>query len=602
MQGILDFFTRGTLKGKVITGLWTASLPLLVMAILLIFKTATINTQAKNLANKYLEIVKMADATDETSYQAVLQIEEYVRDRADHTLDGNLVYMDDAAAYLDTLRNLLADKEFSDSLRYWLHQVEEIRSDFKQVYTTGWHANEKRLAAWEQLIELKEELTDNLLNISSKGNDINAVLAERAVRMIHDVSQMDSLDIEGVFNNHKDEISRTLSRLSQTANQHEMHEINSQYEQFCQLANTYTENSVVAFGNMNSISLKSGDAYNSLCEIQTVISSFVDNTASEVDTSLSITRLLIIVCLLVSLFIIFLTANILIKKTLVPLRKGIQAATALSEGNLNIEIEESNSKDEIGQLINSMSRLLENIKHIIKSITDCSEEISAASTRLNKASGFMTSSANDQAASAEEVSSSIEEMSAAISQNNDNARETEHIAVNTSKTIKKCSETAENSVRTMNLIADKISIVDEIAFQTNLLALNAAVEAARAGDHGKGFAVVAAEVRKLAERSAIAAKEIDVVCKEGQAVAKDTGETFTSVLPDIQKTSVLVQEIAAASSEQAMGSNQINTAVQHLNETTQQFASLAQEMSDNSNVLSDLAEKLSELIKFFKTN
>jgi methyl-accepting chemotaxis protein len=154
----------------------------------------------------------------------------------------------------------------------------------------------------------------------------------------------------------------------------------------------------------------------------------------------------------------------------------------------------------------------------------------------------------------------------------------------------------------MNLIAEKISIIDEIAFQTNILALNAAVEAARAGENGKGFAVVAAEVRKLAERSALAAKEIDVVCNDGQSLAQDTGAAVSAVLPEIERTAFLVQEIATSCSEQTTGSNQINIAVQRFNETTQQFASLAQEMSENSNLLYQLAGDLSDLITFFKTN
>jgi methyl-accepting chemotaxis protein len=213
----------------------------------------------------------------------------------------------------------------------------------------------------------------------------------------------------------------------------------------------------------------------------------------------------------------------------------------------------------------------------------------------------MSEAADDQASSAEEVSSSMEEITASIGQNDGNAKETERIAFKTSQTIQNCSRTADNSVKAMNLIAEKISIIDEIAFQTNLLALNAAVEAARAGEHGKGFAVVAAEVRKLAERSALAAKEIDVVSKDGQAIAKDTGEAFASVLPDIERTAVLLKEIAASCSEQALGSNQINTAVQRFNLTTQQFAQLSKKMSDNSDTLSELSENLTELMKFFKT-
>lgn len=601
MEKLLNFFSRGTLKGKVITGLCVAALPLLITAIIMIVKTTTVNSHANQLANKYLEIVKMCDATDETSYLAVLEVEEYVRDRADHDLQDNIGYMSEAAAYLDTLRELLNDKTLDDSLRIWLRGLEGVRSDFKQVFTTAWLANDKRLTIWDDIVVLRKNLTDNLLTISHRSSDISAVLAERAVRLIYNATPMDSLDVEGHFDQYHPQISSVLSRLTQTASYSEMQTINSQYAQLAELAKSYTENSIVAFTNMHAISDKSLEGYNFCFKISQLISGLVDSTAFEIDTSLFSTRLMVIIGLLISLFVIFITAAVMLKTLVEPLRKGIRAATELSEGNLNVKIEKTETEDEVGLLQNSMAQLLDNIKLIITSIAECSSEISSASTRLNQASGMMSSSANDQAASAEEVSSSIEEMASAIGQNNDNARETEKIALSTSETIKQCSQTAEKSVKAMNLIAEKISIVDEIAFQTNLLALNAAVEAARAGEHGKGFAVVAAEVKKLAERSALAAKEIDVVSKDGQTVAKDTGEAFASVLPDIERTSVLVQEIAASCSEQATGSDQINTAVQHFNQTTQQFASLAQEMSDNSSTLFSLAERLSELIKFFKT-
>ncbi|MBQ3657017.1 MAG: hypothetical protein II956_09285 [Bacteroidales bacterium] len=601
MKELLNYFTKGTIKGKVITGLCAAALPLLITAIIMIVRTTTVNTQANHLANKYLEIVKMCDATDETSYLSVLEIEEYVRDRADHEYQDNVGYMADAAAYLDTLRELLNDKTLDDSVRIWLHGLEGVRSDFKQVFTTGWQANAKRLSTWEELVDLRGALVDNLLNISGKNYDISGVFAERAARLIYEATQMDSLDTKGVFENYQPKIAGVLSRLSQTASHYDMQTINSQYSKLVDLVKLYTENSEIAFANMRIISAKSLEGYNFCFSIATLVSGLVDGTASEIDSSLSSTRVMVIIGLLISLFIIFVTVTIMVRTLVEPLKKGIYAATELSEGNLTVKLEKSDTEDEVGLLQNSMAHLLENIKLIIKSISDCSSEISAASTRLNNASGMMSSSANDQAASAEEVSSSIEEMASAIGQNNENARETEKIALNTSSTIQKCSRTAEKSVKAMNLIAEKISIVDEIAFQTNLLALNAAVEAARAGEHGKGFAVVAAEVKKLAERSALAAKEIDVVSKDGQNIAKDTGEAFLSVLPDIERTAVLVQEIAASCSEQATGSDQINTAVQHFNQTTQQFASLAQEMSDNSNALYSLSENLSELIKFFKT-
>ena len=597
----MKLFGNNTLKNKLIAGLCTAALPLLVIAVMMIYRTSVINRHANDLAYEYLKIVKMSEDADEISYLAVLEVEEYVRDRADHILQDNIEYMEESAACIDTLRELLSDNSLDDSLRIWLHELEYIRSDFREVFVKAWTANDKRLETWEEIVSVRGEIFDNLLNISGRNTDISGVLAERAVRLITSVANLDSLDTEGVFEKYEPEISGVISRLSHTASGSEIRTVNSLYDKFIGLVRTYIENSRVAFENMHIISKKSLDGYEDCRKIQALVSGMVNDTASEIGSSLFSTRVMIIIGLIIAVIIILITAGFMIRTMIAPLQRGIGVANELSEGNLNVRIRETDSDDEIGLLQNSIARLTENIKIIVRSMSECSDKISSASSKLFDTSSSMSTSANDQAASAEEVSSSIEEIASSISQNNDNARETDKIAARTSQTIKRCAETAGNSVKAMNLIAEKISIIDEIAFQTNILALNAAVEAARAGEHGKGFAVVAAEVRKLAERSALAAKEIDIVSKDGQAVARDTGEAFAAVLPDIERTAVLVQEIAAACSEQATGSDQINTAVQRFNQTTQQFAALAQEVSDNSGELSKLSENLSEIIKFFKT-
>ncbi|MBR4441134.1 MAG: hypothetical protein IKS00_06230 [Bacteroidales bacterium] len=338
----------------------------------------------------------------------------------------------------------------------------------------------------------------------------------------------------------------------------------------------------------------------SAATLQTHAAKVIKSTSQALEESVSSTRRGIIIGLIIATLMFLLAFSDFTKRTIKPLRQAIDRATHLAKGDLKVSTERSPNQDEVGTLNNAICMLSENLNNIVNSIKESATAISSTSTEMNRASTQMSNSASDQAASAEEVSSSVEEMASSIQQNSDNALETEKIAVATSKTISDYSETAKKSIHAMNEIAEKISIIDEIAFQTNILALNAAVEAARAGEHGKGFAVVAAEVRKLAERCALAAKEIDAVSTEGRNVSKQTGDAFAHVLPDIDRTTTLVQDIAAACREQAAGGAQINTAVQRFNVSTQQFASISEEMATNSDILQHESEKLMMALSYFK--
>jgi len=281
-----------------------------------------------------------------------------------------------------------------------------------------------------------------------------------------------------------------------------------------------------------------------------------------------------------------------------PVKKGVNFAREIASGNLDASID-VDQKDEVGQLAKALNDMVHKLKNIVVSVIEGAENISTASGQMSSSSQEMSQGANEQASSAEEVSSSMEEMAANIQQNTDNAQQTEKIALKASNDVEEGSEAVNQTVDSMKSIADKISIIGEIARQTNILALNAAVEAARAGEHGKGFAVVAAEVRKLAERSQSAANEIDGISKSSVDIAEKSGKLLEEIVPDIQKTAKLVQEISAASIEQNSGADQVNTAIQQLNQVTQQNAAVSEEMATSSEELSSQAENLLELISYF---
>lgn len=275
----------------------------------------------------------------------------------------------------------------------------------------------------------------------------------------------------------------------------------------------------------------------------------------------------------------------------------IEKAKMIALGDLTVSLEKRSEKD---QLMIALNDMVQKTANVILQFQQASDYIAQVSLEISSGAQQMSQGASEQASASEEVSSSMEEMSSNIIQNTDNAQQTEKIAIAAAANILKGNSAASQSALAMREIASKISIISEIAFQTNILALNAAVEAARAGEHGRGFAVVAAEVRKLAERSRVAADEINHVSKDGVEIATNAGEQLEAIVPEIEKTSRLVQEISAASIEQNSGAEQINGALQQLNQVTQQNASASEELATSAEELANQAEHLRELIGFFK--
>ena len=235
-------------------------------------------------------------------------------------------------------------------------------------------------------------------------------------------------------------------------------------------------------------------------------------------------------------------------------------------------------------------------------VQNAADNVASGSQQLSSTSEEMSQGATEQAAAAEEASSSMEQMAANIKQNADNATQTEKIALKSADQARTSGQAVNETVTAMKDIAEKITVIEEIASKTDLLALNAAIEAARAGEHGKGFAVVASEVRKLAENSRAAAAEISQLSKSSVDIAEDAGRMLTELVPDIQKTAELVQEISAASNEQNSGADQINQAIQQLDQVIQQNASASEEMSSTSEELASQADQLQETISFFRND
>jgi methyl-accepting chemotaxis protein len=278
-------------------------------------------------------------------------------------------------------------------------------------------------------------------------------------------------------------------------------------------------------------------------------------------------------------------------------KEKVDAAVQISKGDLTIAVTPQSSKDALGTALQGM---IAKLSQVIGEVRAGANALSSAATQVSSTSQGLSQGTSEQAASVEETTSSLEQMSASIAKNADNSRQLEQTAVKAARDGEESGKAVLDTVQAMIAIAEKITIVEEIAYQTNLLALNAAIEAARAGEHGKGFAVVATEVRKLAERSQTAAKEIGGLASSSVKVAERSGQLLTELVPSIRKSAETVQEVAAATAEQASGVSQINRALTGVDQVTQRNASASEELASTAEEMASQAESLQQLMAFFR--
>jgi len=494
--------------------------------------------------------------------------------------------------HLQQEEDYLKSKSFCDSARQNLDQlIASLSSDEKikesEIMKGEIDEYKKSLDGMNQLIKEGIKLSTE---INSLGNKMSEMVGKSNVNILN----------AGVyFLSYKVYNDANMLTLSKDA----MAKLKaSATGEVAAMANTYI-NKITTYGEIGPktkeaeiIQRQSGhDFVAEMSHTANAIADEAENTKSIAVTSLLITA---IVSIMFGLFIAWRVNN----DITVAVKKSVKLAQTYAEGDLTITLakEDLEFKDELGDLSRAMSSMGNKLKEIISSVLVGAENVSSASGQTSSASQQLSQGATEQASNVEEVSSSMEEIAANIQQNTDNALQTEKISIGVSQGIQKVGAAAGESLQSVRDIASKIGIINDIAFQTNILALNAAVEAARAGEHGRGFAVVAGEVRKLAERSKFAADEIVSLASKSVKLTEEAAGLMGNLVPEIDKSARLVQEIAAASTEQNNGASQINNAIQQLNNIIQQNAAASEELATSSEELASQAEQLKEMISFFK--
>ncbi len=592
---------------------------------LAVFNMTRVSTKSQHLAEEYIPEVRIASSLERNSLITMFNMRGYAFAEEEHYLNQGMASLDLIKQDLKDARDLQKEstelQALEESIDVTTENVTTYEQLAKETVTTNENLAQLRNKMDEaaasfmencytylerQNTQMQSELQQGVSNTNrlEKITLINNIIDKgNSLRVANFKAQAnrDPASYESAYKNFA--ISEELSNLRATTTQTNSLTVLSNIEQSGNDYKSAMENFLTTWKKREDLNTERGEAANLVLEnAENISNAGVDNTsaiAGDAVKLLSSSSMIMIVGLGLALLIGVALAFFLTNLITSPIKKGVAFAQEIAKGNLNATVD-VDQKDEIGILAQALRNMVKKLQEIVGDIINGATNIAGASQQMSATSQQMSQGANEQASSTEEVSSSIEEMSSNIEQNTENAQQTERIAVAATKGIQEVNEASKKSLQSIHEIAEKISIVNDIAFQTNILALNAAVEAARAGEHGKGFAVVAAEVRKLAERSGSAAKEIDELSKNSVSVTEEAGKLTADILPEIERTSGLVKEITAASIEQNSGADQINNAIQQLNQVVQQNASASEEMATSSEELSSQADQLKDIISFFK--